>query len=74
MEKVFLKYLNMYITNIYANEEYPENEFIAKLELHCSKEYVDTYSDDKLPFLIQKLDAIGLDRDLMHIEKIEKEN
>lgn len=73
MKKVYLKYNNMYIRNIYTDEEYPENEFIKKLELDCGSEYIDTYDFDKIPYLINKLTAIGLDADLITIEEI-KEN
>lgn len=72
MKKVYLKYQNMYITNIYTNDEYPENEFIAKLELNCSLNYTATYDYDKISYLMNKLGAIGLDTDLMYIEEIEE--
>lgn len=76
MKKVYLKYNNMYITDIYIDEKYPENEFIKKLKLNCGSvesEYIDTYNFDKIPYLINKLIAIGLDKDLLTIEEI-KEN
>lgn len=73
MKKVYLKFQNMYITDIYTCENYPENEFIKKVDLDCGSEYIDTYDYDKIPYLINKLTAIGFDKDLLTIEEI-KEN
>lgn len=72
MKEVYLKYNNMYISDIGTYEKYPENEFIERISFDCHKECANEYYYDKIPFMIQKLCSIGFDKCLFYTEEIEE--
>lgn len=64
----YIKFKNMYLKQIYVNEEYPMNNFISEIEFVISSDYCTSYDEETAKNVIKKLEEIGFEENQLYLK------